>query len=202
MIKEQSSDSVILDIIEPSIAFPQIRLEKGQTLGIYTENPIVLTSNFFRLISEPEKYAKKVMVNGIIANGTNWVGRVFTHIVVPEIWEDSICNILKNKPKRRHLIFIGANSNEIRYEELANISRFVTDYKKDGSIFVITDSKELLEATVEKVIDEKGFELTMKQGDFFERLSDKTEVSELSNIISNIEDLRYKKWKLADNSQE
>jgi len=191
MIKDSHSDGFILDIVEPSISFPSIRLEKGQTLGIYTNEPKLLTRNFFKLICEPEKYAKKVTINGLIANGTNWIGRSYTHMVVPEIWNDSIYNILKKKPKRRHLIFIGATKNEIVSEELDNIASFVESYKKDGSIFVITDSTDLLKKTVTKVINENGIDIDLNDSEIYKLSNEKASGSKISNIITSLENLNF-----------
>ncbi|HOB15780.1 MAG TPA: hypothetical protein PK894_03070 [Defluviitoga sp.] len=189
MIKETPSEGFILDIVEPLISFPSVRLEKGQAVGIYTSEPKLMTKYFFKLICEPEKYAKKVTINGLIANGTNWIGRSFTHMVVPEIWNDTICNILKKKPKRRHLIFIGAAKDEIVSEELDNVAFFVEDYKKEGSVFVITDSKELLEKTVDKVLNEKGIEIDLNKSELYKVISEKESVSEFSNINHNVKNL-------------
>jgi hypothetical protein len=191
MIKDSHFDGFILDIVEPSISFPSIRLEKGQALGIYSNEPKLMTKNFFKLICEPEKYVKKVTINGLIANGTNWIGRSYTHMVVPEIWNDSIYNILKKKPKRRHLIFIGATRNEIILEELDNIASFVEAYKKDGSVFVITDSIELLKKTVTKVINENGTEIDPNNSEFYTLSNEKANGSKIPNIITSFENLNF-----------
>ncbi len=167
MIEEEILNSIILDIVQPSITFPEIKLEKGNSLGLYTTDTELMTSYFFKLITEPEKYAKEVKINGFLANDMNWVGRSFTHIVVPQIWKDSIYNILKNKPKRRHLIFIGARKCDINYDELSDISTIISYYKKDCSILVISDSVELLQATTERVVNMLGESVVYESKKFF-----------------------------------
>ncbi|HBT51811.1 MAG TPA: hypothetical protein DEA49_06850 [Petrotoga sp.] len=167
MIEEGVSNSIILDIVQPSLTFPEIKLEKGNSLGLYTTETELMTSYFFKLISEPEKYAKEVKINGFLANGMNWVGRSFTHIVVPQIWKDSIYNILKNKPKRRHLIFIGARKCDINYAELSEISTIISYYKKDCSILVVSDSVELLQATTDRVVNMLGESIVYGSKEFF-----------------------------------
>jgi hypothetical protein len=168
VIEEEISNSIMLDIVQPSITFPEIKLEKGNSLGLYTTETELMTSYFFKLISEPEKYAKEVKINGFLANGMNWVGRSFTHIVVPQIWQDSIYNILKNKPKRRQLIFIGARKCDINYDELSDISTIISYYKKDCSILVISDSFELLKVTTDRVVNMLGEPIIYESKNYFE----------------------------------
>jgi len=156
VIEEGISSNIILDIREPFVTFPEIKLRKGNSLGLYTQDTELMTSYFFKLISEPEKYAKEVKINGFLANGINWVGRSFTHIVVPQIWEDSISNILKSKPKRRNLIFIGARKCDVNYDELSDISTLISYYKKDCSILVISDAIEFLETTTDQIVNMLG----------------------------------------------
>jgi hypothetical protein len=156
VINEEPSNSLILDIKGPSLTFPEIRLEKGKSLGLYTYHAELMSMYFFKLITEPEKYAKEVKINGSIANGINWIGRVYTHIVIPHICQDTILNLLKKKPKRRDLIFIGAKKSNVYHDELPYISKIISSYKSECSILVISDSIELLKATVNEVMDDTG----------------------------------------------
>ncbi|BBE30101.1 hypothetical protein OSSY52_02420 [Tepiditoga spiralis] len=190
-------NNVILRILNPSIEFPEITLEKGNCLGIYTENVKKLSKNFFKLICEPQKFAEKVTINNLVLDKSTWIGRTFTHIVSPELWEDSILNILKNKPQRRHLVFIFATVEEVNKKELYEISKLIEDYKKEGAVLVISNSSELFEATVDTLLDEKENEIYLENGLFYEDINTGKIYDDIEEEIkAKLFDIRIKKTKI------
>ncbi len=63
--------------------------------------------------------------------------------------------------------------------------------KKDGSIFVITDSTELLKKTVTKVINENGIDIDLNDSEIYKLSNEKASGSKISNIITSLENLNF-----------
>lgn len=189
---QEFQNNSILKIIDPKIGFPEIDLKKGSSIGIYSNNVNLITKNFFKILCEPQKYAEKVSINEIIANNSSWIGRAFTHIVIPSLWNESILSILMNKPIKRHLILIAATAEEVIYEELAEISKLTTLFKTEGAIITISNSKDLLEATSEIFVDDNGNEIDSEFADVFEDITTQEKVL-IDDLKCNFSDLRYKK---------
>ena len=191
------ANDVVLRILNPSIDFPEITLEKGTCLGIYTESVKNFSKNFFKLICEPQKFAEKVTMNNLVLDKSTWIGRSFTHIVSPALWEDSILNILKNKPQRRHLVFIFATTEEVNKNELSKVSELVETYKKEGAVLVISNSSNLFEATVDTLIDENENELYLEDGIFYEDINTGKIYDEIEEEIkAKLFDVRIKKTRI------
>lgn len=193
MIKEFESKMSVIKISSPKINFPEISLEAGESIGIYTNSPSKYIKYFFKIITDPSKNAEKVTINEIVANTTPWVGRTFTHIVIPEVWNDDILQILKNKPERRHLIFIGAKDNQIKKEKLPQISEQVHEYLKKCAILTITDSTELIEAVCKKVIDTNGNELILTEEKVC--MDKDGNIVSLDDVDCNIKNINIKKYR-------
>lgn len=196
MVKNIDQSNFVLRIIKPKINFPEIHLQKGNSIGIYSNNYEKILKNFFKIITNPSKFSEKVTVNELVANNSSWIGRSFTHIVIPELWDDNILHILRNKPERRHLIVISTDIKTINKEELSELSELCSEYKKDGAILTISNSKDLIEATSDDVIDEIGNKISYKTGDFFEEIKTGKEIEDFSKINSNVKNIRYKKMKI------
>ena len=196
MVKSAEQNNFVLRIINPKLKFPEIHLQRGNSIGIYSKNYKNILKSFFKIITNPEKYSEKVTINELIANNSTWIGRSFSHIVIPELWGENIIKVLKNKPERRHLIVISADSNSIKPDEYSEISEICSKYKNDGAILTISDSKDLIEATSDEVIDQNGNKISYKTGDFFEDIYSGKEIDDISKIESNIKNIRYKKMKI------
>jgi hypothetical protein len=197
MIKNNQNSVVsnILRIVEPKVSFPELVLEKGSSLGIYSDNVCGVTKNLFKILCEPKKYAEKVTINELVASNSAWLGRAFTHVVIPSFWKKSILEILKLTPSKKHLIVIAAEKKEIFKEDLSEISSIVSNLKKDGALITITDSCELLEAVSDSVLNEEGNELFIETGEFFVDFNTNEEITDLSQLSSNVKDIRVKKIK-------
>lgn len=198
MVKNVEESSFILRVIKPKLDFPEINLQKGTSLGIYTKNYKKILKNFFKILTTPEKYSEKLTINDLVANNSNWIGRSFSHIVIPELWGKNILEILKEKTDRRHLIIISATEDDINQNEYSEISELCNIYKKEGAIVTITNSKKLIEATSDNIIDEKGNKISYQTGLFFEEMDGK-EIKDINNIEPNLKNIRIKKMKMLIN---
>ncbi|MGM0640980.1 MAG: hypothetical protein ACQESN_06115 [Thermotogota bacterium] len=196
MVKSAEQNNFVLRIIKPKIKFPEVHLQRGNSIGIYTKKHKTILKNFFKIITNPEKYSEKVTVNELVANNSSWIGRSFSHIVIPELWDKNIVDILKNKPERRHLIVISTDSKTIKPEEFSEISELCSKYKTDGAILTITNSLDLIEATSDEVIDQNGNKISYKTGSFFEDIYTGKEIEDINKIESNIKNIKYKKMKI------
>lgn len=195
MVNSVEQSNYILRIINPKLDFPEIHLQKGSSLGIFTRDYKKTLKNLFKILTNPDKFSEKVTVNDLIANNSSWIGRSFSHLVIPELWDKNILEILKEKPDRRHLIVISASDDDIKSEEYSEISNLCSLYKKDGAVLIITDSKNLIEATSDGVLDEKGNKISYKTGQFFEDMNGK-EIEDVNKIESNLKNIKFKKMKI------
>lgn len=201
MIRE-TEKQCILRVINPKLFFPEIILDKGECLGIYTENVNFLIKNFFKIITEPSKYAERVTVNDIVAGSSSWIGRSFTHVAVPEMWNKKLHKILEDKPKRKHLTFIGINSCDVEKEYLSEISDLVYKFKNEGAVLIVSDSCDILEACSDKITDENGNEIYSEKGIFLYDIKNNNFIESLENIKTNYCDVRVKKVILNKNSDK
>jgi len=192
-IEESGASTTVIRIVEPSNGFPEMVIEKGQSAGIFTSKVKETGKLFFQILCEPNRYCRKLTINEIVANQSAWLGRAFTHLVIPDIWNESLLWILKNKPRDKHFIIIAAGEKSVRQKDLSEISRLVSEYTKDGAVLTITDSRELIEAVCDSVTDEKGEEIFFETGPFFFDLSDNTLIEDIDKIEANVKDVRIKK---------
>ena len=195
MVNSTEQSNYILRVIKPKIEFPEIHLQKGSSIGIYTKNYKKILKSFFKILTNPDKFSEKVTVNELVANNSSWIGRSFSHIVIPDLWNKNIVDILKEKPDRRHLILISATDSNIKPEEFSKISELCSQYKKDGAIITISDSKNLIEATSDEIIDETGNKISYQVGQFFEDMSG-NDIENVDKLESNMKNIRYKKMKI------
>ena len=195
MVNSADQSNYILRIISPKIDFPEMHLQKGASIGIYTKNYKKILKNFFKILTNPDKFSEKVTVNELVANNSSWIGRSFSHIVIPELWNKNIVDILREKPDRRHLILISATDSCIKSEDFSKISELCSQYKKDGAIITITDSKRLIEATSDEIIDDTGNKISYQVGQFFEDMNG-NDIDNVDKIESNMKNIRYKKMKI------
>lgn len=200
MVNSTDNSNFILRIINPKIDFPEIHLQKGSSIGIYTKNYKKILKSFFKIITNPDKFSEKVTINELVANNSSWIGRSFSHIVIPELWNKNIVDILREKPDRRHLILISATDSHIKSEEFSEISELCSQYKKDGAIITITDSKQLIEATSDEIIDDNGNKISYQVGQFFEDMKGE-DIDDVDKIESNMKNIRYKKMKILRNEK-
>ncbi|GAB6188787.1 hypothetical protein JCM30566_05260 [Marinitoga arctica] len=185
---------VMLKIVNSRIEFPNIEIVLKEKVGIYTKNPHKFLNNLLKIIIKPKKYTEEYILEGIDAENLSYFSRRIFHIVSPNLWNNKdILKILKSKSENRKIIVLSEKDENLNIYKIFEIKKIIDNSFSDENFLIITDSKELLEAICDKVIDENGNQIPFEEGAFLKRFDTMEEIEKLDEIEGHFLPLIFKK---------
>lgn len=187
---------VMLKIVNARVNFPDIEIMIKEKVGIYTNDPYKTLDNFLKIIIRPKKYTKEYVLEGIEAENLSYFSKRIFHIASSNLWNANILKLIKSKPENRKITVLAEKKENIDINKIFEIKKAIKEKIPDENILVITDSKELLEAICDKVIDENGNQIIFEEGTFIKRLDTMEELERIDEIEEHYIPLIFKKKEL------
>ncbi|KLO22937.1 MULTISPECIES: hypothetical protein [unclassified Marinitoga] len=185
---------IMLKIKNSKIEFPDIELLSGEKIGIYTERITNTINNLIKIIIKPKKYTDEYILEGMNAEELSYFSRRIFHIISLELWkEKDILQLLKNKQDSRKITIISVDKKDLKIDTISEISRYIENKLSDENILIITNSKDLLEAICDKVIDENGNPIDFEDGIYIKRLDNLETFNSIEEIDGKYIPIIFKK---------
>ncbi|KLO21841.1 hypothetical protein X275_07870 [Marinitoga sp. 1197] len=188
---------IMLKIKNSKIEFPDIELLSGEKIGIYTERVTNTINNLIKIIIKPKKYTDEYILEGMNAEELSYFSRRIFHIISLDLWkEKDILQLLKNKQDSRKITIISVDKKDLKIDTISEISRYIENKLSDENILIITNSKDLLEAICDKVIDENGNPINFEDGIYIKRLDNLETFNSIEEIEGKYIPIIFKKREL------